>query len=180
MLAAGIAVLCVSGAIAGTAQAPQDSRSFGPGRCGPVDPALSGLASATGGQMFLMSPSDMAAAKPAVDAMVTAGDRTATLLLSAAGTTGDAAEPISFVVDPTVRRLIITAMFDGTGGTLQVLAPDATTVEANEQIQDTRMACGRTLLIERPDAGVWQAAPLPSGPSGRFCCLLYTSPSPRD
>ena len=62
-------------------------------------------------------------------------------------------------VDPTY------AFFDNTGGTLDVRAPDGKAVEASERIRDTKLNCGRVLVIDRPEAGVWRAG---LSPSGRF------------
>ena len=143
LLAVAIAALCAPGALVTAAQTQEGPRSVGPGRCGSVDPALSGPA---------------------------AGDRDATLLLSATGAAGSDTGPLSFPVDQLIRRLVIIATFDGTGGTLDVVASDETAVEANEQIQDARTACGRSLVIDRPNGGVWQATP---SASGRFSLRVH-------
>jgi len=139
---------------------------FGPGRCGPVDPAFAELSAATGGQMFLLSPSEMETAGPAIAAATaTSANRDSALLVSAFGTASDAVEPLSFAVDGSIRRVVITAMFDSTGGTLAVAAADGAPIEANDHIQDARLNCGRILVVDRPAAGAWQAN---ASPTGRF------------
>jgi hypothetical protein len=92
-----------------------------------------------------------------------AGDPQATLLLSVSGAAGGFVGPHSFAVDETIRRLVVTAAFEGTGGTLDLLAPDGNGVQANERTKDTRSACGRTVVIEGPQQGLWRLTPAPAG-----------------
>jgi hypothetical protein len=99
-----VAGLAPPGAGATAQIAPR--RGFGPGRCGPVDPAYVQGANPTGGQLFLMGASEM----PSADQIAT-------------------------------TRLVISSMFDNTGGTLDVRAPDGTAVEANDRVVDTRLNC---------------------------------------
>lgn len=170
-LTVAIATTSAASATVRSAAAPVSQRSFGPGRCGPVDPAFAGLANATGGQVILLSPSEPeAASSVAIRASVITGSSDTALLVSATGTASDVAGPRSFAVDGSARRLVITSTFDNTGGTLEVFGPDEAAVEANERTQDARLNCGRTLIIDRPDAGVWRAS---LSPTGRFWLRVH-------
>jgi len=97
--------------------------------------------------------------------MVTGSDAGTALLLSAIGAADTAADSLSFVVDGSVRRLILTAMFDKTGGAAEILGPDGAAVRASDRIQDARLDCGRVLVVDGPAPGVWRAS---VSPTGRF------------
>ena len=163
VLALAIGAACVPNVIVRGAQT-KDSRPVGAGQCKPVDPTFAQMAEATGGQVFMSNPSDMASAPVVADASFAVADRQATLLLSISGGAGVQASPQSFAVDESIRRLVVTGTFEGTGGTLDVLAPDGNPVAANERTQDARSACARTLVIEGPQQGLWRLTPVPGGP----------------
>jgi von Willebrand factor A domain-containing protein 7 len=160
-VAAGLASI----GIAGSATAVIPQRAFGPGHCGPVDPAYAEGANATGGQLFLMSPSEMPAGE-----LISATVENAPVLLRATGTAAGTASALSLPVDASTRRLVISAMFDNTGGALDVRAPDGAAVAANDRVVDTQLNCGRIISIDRPDAGVWRAN---VSPTGQFWLVVY-------
>ena len=137
------------------------SRSFGPGACGPADPAYLRIANETGGQPFFMSPAEIG--RSALVMAASASDDG--LILWATGTTADAAQGFTIPVDPSISRLSLSATFDGTGGTFSVVEPDGVTVKAGAQTQETVLSCGRLLTIEAPASGAWR---LQVSPTSRF------------
>jgi von Willebrand factor A domain-containing protein 7 len=158
------ASLVPTGLVGGAAPIPQGP--VGPGRCGPVDPVFIQGATETGGQVFLLSPSEMAA--PGRNLFTTSAADP--VLLRAAGPPAGAAASLPLPVDGSIKRLVISSMFDNKGGTLEVLAPDGAAVEANDPTVDTRMNCGRVITVDRPAVGDWRAN---LSPTGQFWLLVH-------
>lgn len=159
-LAIALAIAAPTTVPVAAAQEQPRQPGFGPGRCGPIDSGYTEAAKATGGQVFTFSPSELAIAAPLFADVAMAGDKP--LLLALEPTAAGVASPVSFAVDRSVRRLIIHALFDGKGGTLDLLSPDNAAVEASERVKDARLACSRMLTVERPDPGVWRGNAVPT------------------
>ena len=114
-------VLIAGGAAClGTAQI-NTSRAFGPGRCGPVDPTYLKTVEETGGQLFLLSPSELAASGHVMSETSRGSDE---LIAWAAETAPSASRQFAIQVDPSIERISLSAMFDGTGGSLVLASPD--------------------------------------------------------
>jgi hypothetical protein len=163
MRALALTVLAAAAAVTSVpirgAQLPNAQRGARSDRCGPADNAYLELESATGGQVYIGHPAEMAASALAATAMV--GRRP--LLLGVDQLTAGTAGALSFPVDGSIRRLVITAMFEGTGGTLDLRQPDDAAVEASDRVQDERSTCSRILIVERPPAGMWRGSVAPTG-----------------
>jgi hypothetical protein len=164
----GVFVVAVAAGIAAgsarsflTPQQSNQSRSFGPGVCGPADPGYLRITNETGGQPFFMSPAEIG--KSALVMATSASDDG--LILWANGAIADAGRGFTIPVDPSISQLSLSATFDGTGGAFSVVAPDGVTVRAGAQTQETVLNCGRLLTIEAPAAGAWR---LQVSPTSRF------------
>jgi hypothetical protein len=160
-VAAGIAAGSTRSLLTPRAQQSNESRSFGPGVCGPADPAYLRITNETGGQPFFMSPAEIG--KSALVMATSASDEG--LILWASGTIADRGRGFTIPVDPSISQLSLSATFDGTGGTLSVIGPDGVTVKAGARTQETVLNCGRVLTIEAPAAGAWR---LQVSPTSRF------------
>jgi hypothetical protein len=125
-----------------------------------VDDAYVKTAAATGGQVLLVGPTETAGAD---ELAITAGVGNRPLVLAASESAAGVAGELPVPVDRSVRRLVITAMFDATGGTLDLTSPDGAPVEASERVSDARLHCGRVVIVDRPDPGLWRAHFIPSG-----------------
>jgi len=140
------------------------SRSFGPGACGPVDATYIKIANETGGQPFFLSPSEVA---QSARIMLESSRSDDALILWASGTAADAGRGFDIPVDPSIKRLTVSATFDSKGGGFAVVSPDGTPVQSNmpgdNRVEETMLNCGRVISIDAPQAGVWRATVLPSG-----------------
>jgi hypothetical protein len=161
-LLAGVAA-CVGAALAGSGLASAQintSRAFGPGRCGPVDPTYLKTVEATGGQLFLLSPSELAASGHVMGETSRGGDE---LIAWATETAPNASRQFALPVDPSIERISLSAMFDGTGGSFALVSPDGRPVTPKTQgVSDTVLNCGRVIVITAPQTGIWRATVTPS------------------
>jgi hypothetical protein len=137
---------------------------FGPGKCGPVDPVYLKTASATGGQPFFLSPSEVAASGHIMRETV-GGDDVLVLWASDAGE-----REFQVPVDATIRRLTLSATFDGTGGLMTILAPDGTPVAPADRIEETPLNCGRIVTVARPEPATWRVK---VAASNRFWLVVH-------
>jgi von Willebrand factor A domain-containing protein 7 len=144
-------------ALAGIVQPRQVPWSFGPNRCGPIDPAYVRTASETGGQPFPLAPSEIARMGVV---MAESSRSDAAMILWAGGTAADAQGGFVVPVDRSVRRLTFSITFDGTGGSAEIVKPDGAVVQAGAG--DTILNCGRILSVDAPEAGDWRVTPVPS------------------
>jgi hypothetical protein len=144
----------------------QAGRTFGPGVCGPLDPAYVRTASETGGQPFPMGPADMVH----MSQVLAETTRSDSVMLLWAG--GSATDPTTFSVpvDPAITRVTFSATFDGTGGSAAVAAPDGAEVRQLAGAQDAVMSCARILSVDTPSAGAWRVT---VKPSARFWLVVY-------
>src|SRR5262245_15992036 len=83
---------------------------FGPGVCGPIDASYIGVASATGGQPFPMSPAELGKLSQLMESSFLKS-----MILWASA---DSERSYSIPVDPSVRRVMFSGTFDATGGSL--------------------------------------------------------------
>lgn len=130
---------------------------YGPGVCGPLDPTHVKIATGTGGQPYPVSSDEVGH----VAGIVGASSSRDMLLWASA----DGEHSYVIPVDSTVRRLRLTATFDGTGGTVTVTGPDGSVTAQGNGIVDTPLNCGRLLSIDAPASGTWQVR---LNPSRRF------------
>ena len=134
-------------------------RAFGPGRCGPIDPVYVRGATETGGLIFPMAPSEVAQ----MGTFIAESSRSdSAMILWAGGTAADAEGGFVVPVDASVKRLTLSIMFDGTGGSAEIVRPDAGVVRAGALPGDITLNCGRILSVDAPEAGNWRVAPTPS------------------
>ena len=98
------------------------------------------------------------------------------MILWAGGTASDANGGFVVPVDASVKRLTLTIMFDGTGGSAEIVKPDGGVVRAGAGPGDAILNCGRILSVDAPEAGDWRVTPTPSS---RFW-LMVLARSDRD
>ena len=151
--------------LAGAVEPRTTQRSFGPGRCGPIDPAYVRTATETGGQPFPLAPSEIAQMGVV---MAESSRSDSAMLLWAGGTAADAQAGFVVPVDRSVRRLTFSITFDGTGGSAEIVKPDGAVVQAGAA--DTILNCGRILSVDAPEAGDWRVTP---APSSRFWMTVH-------
>ena len=142
-------------------------RSYGPGVCGPLDPVYIRTASETGGQPFPMAPAEIV--KSAV-IMSESSRGDATMILWAGGTAADAEGGFPVPIDPSVKRVTFSITFDGTGGRVEIVAPDGTVIQPGASADDTILNCGRILGVDAPARGVWRVRP---APTARFWAVIH-------
>ncbi len=153
-----------------TATQVNSSRAFAPGACGPVDATYITIANETGGQPFFMSPSEVG---KSAHVMLESSRSDDALVLWASGTATAAARRYDIPVDASLKRLTVSATFDGTGGSVALASPDGTAVQGNSRgnrLQETILNCGRVVSIDAPEAGIWRAT---VSPSGRFWLVAH-------
>ena len=160
------ALLILTGALFAQSAAQRNrSRPFGPGRCGPADPVYLKGARETGGQPFFLSPSEVGSSAH-IMSETSASDSTRILW----ATDGNGARDFSLPVDGTIKRLTISASFDGTGGQLTIVSPDGNPVSGDGRIQDTVLSCVRIVTVPEPRAGLWRVT---TAPSERFWLVAH-------
>ncbi len=142
-------------------------RSYGPGVCGPLDPAYVRTATETGGQPFPMAPSE-AAKTGAILAESSRSD--ATIVLWAGGAAADAESGFTVPIDSSVTRVTFSITFDGAGGQVEIARPDGSVMQAGSSAGDTLMHCGRILSIDTPAPGAWRIRPVPTN---RFWAVVH-------
>ncbi len=148
------------------AEAQSQRRSFGPGVCGPLDPAYVNTSSDTGGQPFPMSPAEM------VNMSIVMAESTrsdSVLLLWAGGTRADDTT-FTIPVDHAVSRVTFSTTFDGTGGAVTIAGPDGAVVKPGPAVQDTSMSCGRIVRVDAPTVGDWRVT---VKPTERFWLVIH-------
>ena len=133
-------------------------RIYGPGVCGPIDPTYVNTATATGGQPFPMSPSEIV---NMTQVMIESTRSDGVMLLWAGGTAADPTT-LSVPIDASISRVTFSATFDGTGGGTTVASPDGVVLQQRAGTQDTVMSCGRILSVDAPAAGAWRVTVKPS------------------
>jgi hypothetical protein len=142
----------------------QQSRAvrYGPGVCGPIDPAYVKTATETGGQPFPLSIAEVAESARVMES--------STLPEMMLWASGDRDNSYSIPVDSTVSRLMVSGTFDAAGGTLALFGPDGTAAALGERVGDTPLNCGRIVTVDKPLSGIWQ---LRIAPTGRFWLSVH-------
>ena len=74
-------------------------------------------------------------------------------------------------VDSTVTRMMLSATFDGTGGSVTVMAPDGNVVRPGNGVEDTSLNCGRVIIVDAPATGAWQVRVTPTS---RFWLTVHS------
>ena len=150
-------------------QATQQNRSrpFGPGQCGPVDPAYIQSANETGGQPFFMNPFEIG---NSVHIMREMSRSDSEMVLWASGTTPGEARDVTVPVDSTTRRLTVSASFDTKGGELTIIGPKGIVSGRDDRTEDTISSCSRIVTVEAPQTGVWHAT---LAATGRFWLVVH-------
>jgi von Willebrand factor A domain-containing protein 7 len=128
---------------------------FGPGVCGPIDPAYIQTATETGGQPFPLSTAEVGKSS-----RIMRSSLMPELLLWASGSMEYS---YSIPIDSTVARMMVSGTFDGTGGSLTLTAPDGTVIRQGDRIEDTLLNCGRIITVDAPASGSWQVRTTPTG-----------------
>ncbi len=128
---------------------------FGPGVCGPIDPAYIQTATETGGQPFPLSTAEVGKSS-----RIMGSSLVRELLLWASGSMEYS---YSIPIDSTVARLMVSGTFDATGGALTLTAPDGSVIRQGDRIEDTLVNCGRIITVDAPASGSWQVRVTPTG-----------------
>jgi hypothetical protein len=150
-------VLVLMAVISVTSGSASQRVRFGPGVCGPIDPTYIKGATETGGQPFPMSTAEIGKSSRIIEASLLSE-----MILWASGG-GESSYLVP--VDPTVGRMMFSGTFDGTGGSLTLIAPDGTVVQQGDRVEDTPLNCGRIIAVDAPASGTWRVR---MAPSGRF------------
>jgi hypothetical protein len=154
-----LALLIATSGGAGVGETHAMQRSFGPGRCGPIEPAYVTTATATGGQPFPLASAEIAQMGII---MAESSQSDSAMILWSGGTAASAQDGFVVPVDRSVRRLTFSITFDGTGGRVEIVTPDGAVVPAGAGPGDTILNCGRILSIDAPVTGDWRVTPAPS------------------
>jgi len=157
-----LAVLFIA-TLGGAIESRAAQRSFGPGRCGPIDPGYARTAAETGGQPFPLASSEIVQMGIF---MAEASRSDSATILWASGTAATAQGGFIVPVDSFVRRLTVSITLDGTGGSAEMVRPDGTVVPAGAGAGDTVLSCGRILSVDAPQLGEWRVTPSPRPGSG--------------
>ena len=131
------------------------SRSFGPGQCGPVDPAYISTANATGGVPLFLQRSEAGKAMQLM--RESTRPNTSTVLWASAKLSG-LPQSFEIPVDSSMQRITFTFSVDTKGNTLLLKRPDGQVVsEGSERTEDTELNCGRIITVGKPEPGTWRA-----------------------
>jgi hypothetical protein len=146
-------VFCAVSAAAAGQQNP--SRSFGPGQCGPADPAYIRTANETGGVPLFLQRSE---AVKAMQLMRESTRENVSTVLWASAKLNGAAQTFEIPVDSVTQRITFTFSIDRKGSRLDLRAPDGRVVVVGSPgIEDTELNCGRIITVNKPKAGSWRA-----------------------
>ncbi len=131
------------------------SRSFAPGKCGPVDPSYIRTANLSGGMPLFLQPSELAQ----VSSLIGAGLATnADGVLWATGKLTGRPREFEVPIDSTVKKANFAFSFDTQGNTVTLFRPSGAAVGAGDQGAEIgEWPCGRIFNLTAPDAGVWRA-----------------------
>ena len=130
------------------------SRSFGPGQCGPVDPAYISTANATGGVPLFLQRSEAGKAMQLM--RESTRPNTSTVLWASAKLSG-LPQSFEIPVDSSMQRITFTFSVDTKGNTLLLKRPDGQVVsEGSERTEDTELNCGRIITVGKPEPGTWR------------------------
>jgi hypothetical protein len=147
---------------AGAASAQQNlSHSFGPGQCGPADPAYIQTANETGGVPLFLQRNE---AGKAMQLMRESTRENVSTLLWASAKLADATQKFDIPVDSVTARITFTFSVDTKGSRLVLRDPAGhEIVTGSAKTEDTELNCGRLITVEKPQAGTWRAEVTGSG-----------------
>lgn len=162
-----LACLTLLAAVLGAAQAQSSNgQSQRPQQSAPdkIDPAYRDVANGTGGQVFALSPSELANNPGILKFM---GGFNAADILGIADRLVGTAKTYPFPVDSTVRSLTVSV-----SGTAEVVLrrPDGTPVLAGERdVEVVSLSKMAAFSVDRPDVGDWN---ITAGGSGEFTVFV--------
>jgi von Willebrand factor A domain-containing protein 7 len=153
---ASTGLLCaIPSLVLGQTELTNRSRAFGPGACGPADPAYIHTANETGGVPMFLQRSE--AAK--VFHLVRESTRSnVTTVFWATGTLDGKPRIITVPVDSVTERLTLTFSVDTKGSQLKLTQPSGgAIIEGLAGTEVTELNCGRIVTVSSPEAGEWRA-----------------------
>jgi von Willebrand factor A domain-containing protein 7 len=152
ILATAVTVGAVLAGTTGQAAAVQNTtgRAFGPGHCGPIDPSYVRGATATGGQIFPLGPTEIGTAAPLI-----AASPNAETVFWATAALASRTETITVPVDGLTSRVAFVLSTDGSITDMTVSDPRGTLITARPGVDAFSFGCVRGFVVERPVAGEW-------------------------
>ena len=156
-------LVCLLIAVTAASAGAQSRRvTFGPGVCGPIDPAYVSSANETGGQVFPLGADEIAAKGART---MESGFLRDTVLWAH----GNGERSFVVPIDRSIGRVMFSATFDTSGGSVTLIAPDGMPAQEGTGVEDTQLHCGRIVSVDAPTAGMWQVR---VAPSGRFWLVV--------
>jgi hypothetical protein len=150
------AIVCILMATVATAGSASQRVRFGPGVCGPIDPARVQLSTETGGLIYPLSTAEVGTSASRIM-------QSHFLPQKILWASGDRDYSFAVPVDSTVARIMFSGTFDATGGSFTLTAPDGTLVQHGGGVEDTPLNCGRIVTVDSPASGTWHVRMVPSG-----------------
>lgn len=144
-----VAVMVAVASVAGVAQ--RQGSTYGPGHCGPLDPAYVRVSNATGGQVLPLGPTEIAGAASLMSAS------SGTELVSwTTGTLGQSMKELTIPVDAITSRIALTLSTDGAIEDMTIRDAVGTPVAAGMAgVEAPVFGCVRSVIVQRPAAGTW-------------------------
>jgi hypothetical protein len=152
ILASSVAMVAVLAGTTGRAAVDQTGpgREFGPGHCGPIDASYVRGANATGGQVFPLGPTEVAAAAPLI-----AASFNAETVFWATAPFVSSGQTITVPVDGVTARVAFVLSTDGSIADMTLTDPRGTLVTAGTGVEAFSFGCVRGFAVERPVTGEW-------------------------
>jgi hypothetical protein len=142
------------------------------GTCSPIDPAFIEIAQQSGGQVFLVFPSEVGNSFPLIEAELSGDSQT---LLTVVDTL-ISGSPVDFTlpVDSTVSGLTVSASFQGSGA-VSLQRPNGSVVQNGDpDATITTLSSGQFIRIDAPTVGGWIAQV--TGTGDMFFTVKVNSP----
>src|SRR6516165_7585706 len=155
LLSAGL--VCMASSVGFGQTQPSTNRSipFGPGACGPADPAYIRTANETGGIPMFLQRSE---ATKAFHVVRESTRNNVATVFWATGTLEGAPKTIRIPVDSATKRITFTFSADTRSSQLTLTQPSGGAIEqATANTEDTKLNCGRIVTVSSPEAGEWRA-----------------------
>jgi hypothetical protein len=153
--AAAIWACCCPAILAQQPGAANQSHSFGPGACGPADPAYIRTANETGGVPLFLQRNE---AGKAMQLMRESTRENVSTLLWASAKLGGGIQEFEIPVDSVTQRVTFTFSVDTKGSKLVLRGPEGEEIgEGSARTEDTELNCGRVITVVNPQAGTWKA-----------------------
>jgi hypothetical protein len=137
------------------------SQSFAPGKCGPVDPTYIRTANLTGGMPLFLQPSELGQ----VSSLIGAGlSSNADGILWATAKLAGGRREFEVPIDSTVKKANFAFSFDTQGNTVTLFRPSGAAAGTGEQgVETGEWPCGRIFNVSAPEAGAWRVQVKGSG-----------------